>query len=227
MNTARLPQVFWAFVILLGVSGLGSVGTLAALEQPMSIDAVPSDPAVLLGLVFSSAVGLLVALTYGVRASGWQCVRMSPMPIHTLSWAMALVPLALFLSYSWTLFLETWAGPISPQLFVQGVLEADDPRVWAVAGFYAVVGAPILEEALFRGFMLPIMIERVGRWPGIVLNAALFGLIHSADPWAIVPVFGVGVMAAWLRDKSGGIGVGVVFHATNNLCALMLVSVGY
>jgi uncharacterized protein len=227
MKVGSLSQVFWSFAILLGISGLGSAGALAALGHPMSIDAVPADPVILLSLVLSSAVGLLVSLAFGIRCVGWGCVRISPMAERMLAWALALVPVALALSYLWTVFLENWTGPIAPQLFIQGVLEADDPRVWAVAGVYAVFGAPILEEALFRGFMLPVMIQRVGRWPGIFLNAVLFGLIHAADPWAIVPVVGVGVMAAWLRDKSGGLGAGIVFHATNNLCALILVSVGY
>jgi membrane protease YdiL (CAAX protease family) len=227
MKTASLSQVFWSFAILLGISGLGSAVALAALDQPLSIDALPADPAVLLSLVLSSAVGLLASLVFAIRCAGWSCVRFSPLPERVMAWALALVPVALTLSYFWTLFLESWTGPIAPQLFVQGVLEADDTRVLAVAGFYAVIGAPILEEALFRGFMLPVMIQRVGRWPGIFLNAALFGLIHAADPWAIVPVVGVGVMAAWLRDKSGGLGAGILFHATNNLCALILVSVGY
>jgi membrane protease YdiL (CAAX protease family) len=227
MKTASLAQVFWSFAILLGVSGLGSTAVLVALDQPMSMETLPDDPAVLLSLVLSSAVGLLVALVFGIRCAGWRCVQLFPMPARMLGWAFALVPLALTVSYVWTLALETWTGPIEPQMFVQGVLETNDPRVWALAAFYAVVGAPILEEALFRGFMLPVMIERVGRWPGIILNAALFGVIHAADPWAIVPVVVVGVMAGWLRDKSGGLGAGILFHATNNVCALVLVSVGY
>ena len=193
----------------------------------MSINEIPSEPGVLLGLVFSSILGLLAALSIGIRRVGWGCIQLTPMSPRMTALAFGMVPFALLLSFTWTVLLEQWAGPVEPQMFVQGVLAADDPRVFLVASVYAVLGAPILEEALFRGFMLPVMIERLGRWPGILMNAGLFGLVHAADPWAIVPVMGVGVMAAWLKDRSGGLGAGILFHSANNLCALVLVSMGY
>ncbi len=227
MSAVRLRLVFWSFAVLLLVSGLGSAGAMAVLGYPMSMETIPDDSVALLSLLVSSAVGLVAALALGIRRVGWACVRLTPMPERMLAIAMTLVPVSLALSFVWTVFLEAWGGPVEPQLFVQGVLKTDDTAVFGVAVLYAVVGAPILEEALFRGFMLPVMIEHLGRWPGILLNAALFGVIHAADPWAVIPVMGVGVMAAWLRDKSGGLGAGILFHATNNLCALLLVTAGY
>jgi membrane protease YdiL (CAAX protease family) len=91
-----------------------------------------------------------------------------------------------------------------------------------VAVLYAVLAGPILEEAFFRGFMQPPLIGRLGPWGGIVVTAMVFGLIHAVDPWSIIPVVAIGIIAGWLRQRSGGLGAPIVFHSLNNAVALML-----
>ena len=66
------------------------------------------------------------------------------------------------------------------------------------------------------------MIRRFGAVGGIVITSLIFGLIHAVDPWSIIPVVAIGIIAGWLRHRSGGLGAPIVFHGLNNGVALLL-----
>ncbi len=54
----------------------------------------------------------------------------------------------------------------------------EQSRMTALLGFYSVLAAPVLEEVLFRGYLV---IEHRGAallWTGVVLVSLLFGLLH-------------------------------------------------
>lgn len=48
----------------------------------------------------------------------------------------------------------------------------------AAAFFQVTVAAPILEELVFRGFLLKRSLRCRGRWPSILLVSAVFGIFH-------------------------------------------------
>src|SRR5438552_4389180 len=57
-------------------------------------------------------------------------------------------------------------------------LSAEQSRMTALVGFYSIFGAPVLEEILFRGY---VVIEDRGRaklWAGVVGVSLLFALLH-------------------------------------------------
>ena len=194
---------------------------------PLGADFDPSKPEILLGLILCSAFGLCLSIVIGVRWFGWNLIRFGPLSGRYLTWAFLGVPLALGCSFAWATLLGAFTESVEPQMFVQAVLDVDSAVIVIVASAYAVIGAPLLEEALFRGLMLPAMTSRLGNGLGMSLNALLFGVIHAADPWAVLPAAAIGLIACWLRVRSGWIGSGVLFHSMNNLCALMLLASGY
>jgi len=53
-----------------------------------------------------------------------------------------------------------------------------------ISGLVAAVLAGILEEILFRGFLLRITSKIVGTWGALLITAALFGLAHAGNPGA-------------------------------------------
>ena len=95
------------------------------------------------------------------------------------------------------------------------VLEARDP--WALAGFAftAVVLAPLFEETLFRGVVLPVLGLRWGALPGLLVSALTFALAHlSLGELAPLLVLGLGL--GWLRLRSGRLAPCVLMHALWN-----------
>jgi membrane protease YdiL (CAAX protease family) len=58
-------------------------------------------------------------------------------------------------------------------------LHAEQSKVTALFGLYSILGAPVIEEVIFRGYLV---IEHRGRrvlWGGVVGASLLFALLHS------------------------------------------------
>ncbi len=83
---------------------------------------------------------------------------------------------------------------------------------WLMAAVFVLV-APVVEEMLFRGWLLPAFVETKTRSP-MLFSALLFALIHP--PASFVPVFVLGVLTAHLRLRTGGIVASVVAHTVHN-----------
>ena len=227
MARSPLSQALLAFCIMMLASGASSVVVMYWLGIPLTDELDASNPTVLVSMVLCSVFGLCLSIHLLARWFGWSYVRLRTPSSRHLGFAFAAVPLALSCSFLWSSLLEQWNDPVEPQMFVRAVLDTDSLGVVVFTATYAVLGAPILEEMLFRGFMLPAMVERLGTWLGMACNAFLFGLIHAADPWAIFPAAIIGLIACGLRVQTGSLGASIVFHSLNNLCALMLLAAGY
>jgi hypothetical protein len=95
------------------------------------------------------------------------------------------------------------------------VLQARDP--WALAGFAftAVVLAPLFEETLFRGVLLPVLGQRWGAMTGLVASALTFAMAHLSLG-ELVPLLVLGLGLGWLRLRSGRLAPCVLMHALWN-----------
>ena len=85
--------------------------------------------------------------------------------------------------------------------------------------------APLTEEGLFRGLLLPSLGRRYGSWPAIVLTSALFGLVHL-NPWQGLPAFLAGLYLGSLRLSSGGLALPLLAHALFNGLPVLLAGLG-
>lgn len=91
---------------------------------------------------------------------------------------------------------------------------------WTMLGLFAMVVAPIAEETFFRGFMLPGISKRFGKGWGIVVSAFIFALAHL-QPGAMVPIFLLGLLLAWLYIKTKSIWPCIFAHFTYNSIAFI------
>jgi uncharacterized protein len=83
--------------------------------------------------------------------------------------------------------------------------------------FLLVIYAPLVEELIFRGFLLQRWGAKWGlRW-GLVLSSGLFGALHVSNP-AGLTIFGLVMGLLYLRTRSLWVPIG--FHALNNLAAV-------
>lgn len=90
-----------------------------------------------------------------------------------------------------------------------------------IAFIVTVILAPLVEEIFFRGFLLRSLVDKVGVWPGTVLVAALFATFHMQ--WqSVIPIFILGLIINYLMLRSRSIYPAILFHAFNNLIALIL-----
>jgi membrane protease YdiL (CAAX protease family) len=88
---------------------------------------------------------------------------------------------------------------------------------------FGVIFAPIFEELLFRGFLLPLLARSLGPARGIAIAAIAFGLLHGAqNHWAWQPILLIGAAGAafgYARYRTGSTTAGFMMHAAYNATA--------
>lgn len=95
------------------------------------------------------------------------------------------------------------AGPILLTLFAAGLV------------------APIVEEVVFRGFFYGWLRTRYGQWVSMAVSAGLFSMLHGIA--ILIPaLFVVGLMLAWIYEKSGSLWPAIVMHSAFNCIMLGL-----
>ena len=82
------------------------------------------------------------------------------------------------------------------------------------------VGAPVAEEALFRGLLFGGWQTRIGLGPAALGSAILFGLAHVQIA-LLLPITAVGVGLALLTARTRSLWPSTVAHATFNLVAVL------
>ncbi len=102
-----------------------------------------------------------------------------------------------------------WQGEGGSNPILQIVLEGKDPIALWLFFLTAAVAAPLFEEFLFRGFLLPSLTRYVPVWAAIGISALLFGVAHLSLS-EIIPLTTLGII------------LGVVYARTHNLLASML-----
>lgn len=78
-----------------------------------------------------------------------------------------------------------------------------------------VLGAPILEELLFRGIMQSRLEQAMPVWAAVLIQAALFGVIHGI-PIQIGYAFVLGLIFGWVRYRAGSILPTIAAHMVFN-----------
>jgi len=91
-----------------------------------------------------------------------------------------------------------------------------------VLGLVVIVGAPVVEEIVYRGVVQPGLVTSWGRTAGIVVTAALFAAIHM-QPIEFPGLFAFALVLGWARHSTGTIGMSIVTHMAFNATGLVLV----
>jgi membrane protease YdiL (CAAX protease family) len=90
---------------------------------------------------------------------------------------------------------------------------------------FGVVLAPIFEEMIFRGFLLPLLARSAGPWLGIVLTAVPFALLHGPENhWAWQPVVLIGIAGTafgYVRYKMRSTTSSFLMHSAYNATAFL------
>ncbi|HYA32436.1 MAG TPA: type II CAAX endopeptidase family protein [Candidatus Bathyarchaeia archaeon] len=85
-----------------------------------------------------------------------------------------------------------------------------------------VIIAPIAEEIVFRGYLYKAFRDRFRPSYAIVMSAALFSAIHL-ELLAAVPLFVIGVVLAYVYEKTGNLMAPITLHVLNNAVAFLFV----
>ena len=177
---------------------------------------VPSDAAFTVAYILSFG-GVFV---YGFKRA--KAPLRSILPIKPVSPRLYL-PIAAMTA---GLFLLGWefirlCALLLEQISPDSVPDDDTPygELWNFA-VAALLLAPLLEEALFRGLLLRGFLAHRSRWKAIWISSILFAFIHVANPFQLLPVGALGVAFAWWRVETGSVLPSAIGHFFCNLLAV-------
>ena len=91
------------------------------------------------------------------------------------------------------------------------------------------IAAPVVEEMLFRGMLLSRLVRSMSPMWAIVVQAALFAVIHLLDPSAIAALPGlvlVGAVLGYCAIRTGNLALPIMIHAGVNLTAAVALMFG-
>ncbi len=214
---------FGIALLVMGVGGaLTVLGTriVAELANWDTSRGFISPPVYIAGTLLYLIIGGAILLVIGPRA-GWR-----DLGLQWPGWvSLALVP---------PVFILGMAGMFLTNVTLVLLFgEFENPQIESLSGGQAfgigeliallilVAGiVPLVEELCFRGVLHHLLRRKLGSVATVVVGAAIFAVVHFI-PLLIPGLFVAGLCIGFLREQSGSIWPGVIFHTMQNAFALL------
>ena len=168
---------------------------------------------------------------HGVHHSAFSVL---PVSLGEVAAGLAVLAFMIIIGGRITLMLHEYAMA-DPSLTLSGGASREDlsnidefaqsgAALWAVI-LLTLVAAPLVEEILCRGWMLPMMMARgVPALFAIVISAAAFGLLHITQGLMVmISTFILGLALGLARVMTGRVAAPVIGHVANNAWAVFAV----
>ncbi len=192
--------------------------------------AMPADHVTLANTMLTTlvleAVTILVVL-WGAGRGGGNRRRVlslpSRLPLQTLLLGLAAMT-ALVVPINLAKFL-LWPSAFSNDLSLYAAA-AGTPALW-LAAIVVTFGAPVSEELLLRGFLLPALAKgRQGFKGAAVITTAFWTLLHfNYTLTGLIEIFSIGLLFCWLLHRTGNLWLTIVLHGFYNALQLVAVAV--
>ena len=115
---------------------------------------------------------------------------------------------------------QIWQGQggSNPLLFL--ALQAQDKVALVVFFITASVAAPIFEEIMFRGFLLPSLTRYVPVWSAIVISGFIFAIAHLSLS-EVLPLATLGIILGFVYTRSRNLLAPMLLHSLWNSGTLL------
>lgn len=130
-----------------------------------------------------------------------------------------LVALPLMLGIS-LLNQQIWQGQGGNNPILQLVLEERDPVALGMFFFTAAVAAPVFEEILFRGFLLPSLTRYMPIWGAVGLSSLIFSVAHLSFS-EVLPLTVLGAILGFAYVRSQNLLSSILLHSTWNSVTML------
>jgi membrane protease YdiL (CAAX protease family) len=123
-------------------------------------------------------------------------------------------------------FEQAWPGTFSRKAVEKSArdLYQSADGAWKLALVaIVVIGAPLVEELVYRGLLQGAFIRRLNDWLAVVAVAAIFALIHF-KPVEYPGLFAFGLVVGICAWRTGRLGLGIITHVAFNATGLALVA---
>ncbi|NQU39021.1 MAG: CPBP family intramembrane metalloprotease [Lentisphaerae bacterium] len=138
---------------------------------------------------------------------------------------LAAMPVVLFYGLVSMLILTSLGLPLDRQPAVEFMLDPTQPLLMQLyLAVLAIIGAPVIEEALFRGVALPALLRHTTPARAMLFASLIFAAIHLT-PSAVIPLFVFAMALSLAYLYTGNILVPIVMHLLFNTVSLAMLVV--
>lgn len=203
-------------VLVVVLSLLRAGGAFVMQRQFGSIDLAPTLPGALFLLVLFvvGSVGLIGGGLFGLAGVSWERLgwRRDRLVREIGRGILGAMAIGIFTGVGAILAVK-FSGLAPPEMGAEAAQFNWVEIVMSVLfGFFI---ASWMEENLYRGYLQPLLIARLGLWPGIIVQGALFSVAHLGwyPSWPFfVLAFGVGLILGWMRGRDGSLVAPFIAH---------------
>ena len=234
------PQLSGLDAVLLIAGGFVVIGELltpllvgpllTGLLQQLAITSPLREGISVVSLYLALMTGPLLILALMLRGKGAMAglqFRWNPLATNLRQGFKGLLMVLPLVSLVGWLQGQLWGDPGGSNPLLELVLNSHNVPALACFGFTAVVLAPLFEETIFRGALLPVAARKLGAAGGILLSAAVFAVAHLSLG-ELLPLLVLGIGLGWVRWSSGRLGSCVLMHGLwNALTFANLVVLGW
>ena len=220
-------QIALPLVLQLGISASQSALVVpeVAWAQASWALGLTSRGKALYSLVFYllMAASTLGVLYWSIKAylplpKGWFRIHLwGKWPLWGIGSYLIALPLMLGISL---LNQQIWQGQGGNNPILQLVLEERDPVALGMFFFTAAVAAPVFEEILFRGFLLPSLTRYMPIWGAIGLSSLIFSAAHLSFS-EVLPLTVLGAILGFAYVRSQNLLSSILLHSTWNSVTML------
>lgn len=210
-----------AIVLIFVAAQLVAAAVAGMTGGPGASEDVPA--ALMLWLLVSQATMVVLVLgaagLFGGRRQ--EVLQLRPVERGTLLVGSATLAMALLLGtlnalLYWLIGNDVMAD-LRPYL---GLIQSD---AWPLAALAIGIGAPLMEELTFRGFLQSALAQRLGFWPAALMTTTAWAGLHWGYSLAgLAEVFLIGLYFSWLLWRTGSLIPALVCHALYNTGLVLL-----
>ncbi|MGF1530205.1 MAG: lysostaphin resistance A-like protein [Puniceicoccaceae bacterium] len=220
-----LAILFWLAIVLLFV--VAEVRAFFVIEVDL--------PEKLLDTLLFQIVLLSIALGYSLKLKDSFFLPLSSWPLLP-SWLgrWTLLAIIRFLPVLWIASL-LWYGTLialeyilgdfnfrEPQMLVEALRDSPSLGLILVSSFLVLLGAPILEEVVFRGILYRALRNHLSFRTAALICSLLFSLLHFST-LQFVPLIVLSFALCHLLEATRDLRACILFHSLFNLFSLLLI----
>ncbi len=108
-----------------------------------------------------------------------------------------------------------------PSAALEILYEDSRPKLLLILTILVTILGPVAEELFFRGFAYPAVRKRLGIKNAVILISVVFAMLHM-NVVAFFPILGLGILLAYLYEKTGSLIPSIAVHIIHNSVVILL-----
>lgn len=216
MQEDRFTYGFWASTRWAAFAAIGAI--VAGLLMAAAQGAKPGDEYI----VAVSCLAMIGVIVWSATQTGWPVrLYLALVPAAPIHYAVAVAAEAVLLFVHGLVLSQLCDGSANFQTQGAEIRAAMNSPLAALFLFNTIILAPVTEEVLFRGFLLPSWSRSwLGPVGAVAATSVIFAAMHiQYDVCGMVAVGLASCVYGWLRLRSGSLLPPILAHCVGNAIA--------